>query len=148
MDTAHSKTNFIIPFAQLPSTWWRLVQVVMGRTYGARSAINFRSMARYVVRQRIQSPPLEPDLFSSFILEPTEQHKTIMISKELLSECSTMLSAGQDTTQTSLTNCLYHLAKNPEKQHKLCASLLSSLPLESRPIATYCELQKIPMLKA
>lgn len=148
MDTAHSNTNFIIPFAQLPKAWWKLVQVVMSRTHGARSAINFRSMTRHVVRERIQSPPLEPDLFSSFILEPTEKHKNTMTSEELLSECSTMLSAGQDTTQTSLTNCLYYLAKNLEKQRKLRASLLSSLPPESRPIATYGELQKIPMLKA
>lgn len=148
MDTAHSNTNFIIPFAQLPKAWWKLAQIILTHTHGARSAKNFRSMARYVVRRRIEKPPAESDLFSNIILEPTEKHKNPMTSEELLSECSTMLSAGQDTTQTSLTNCLYHLAKNPTKQSKLRACLFAALPSESQPIASYADLQRIPMLKA
>lgn len=148
MDAAHSNTNFIIPFAQLPKSWWNIAQLVLRYTHGACSARNFRSMARYVVHRRVQSPPPEPDLFSNVDLEPTEKQQNIMTSEELLSECSTMLSAGQDTTQTSLTNCLYHLAKHPAKMHKLRKSLLEALPPESQPIASYAELSRIPMLRA
>ncbi|OGM47384.1 hypothetical protein ABOM_003803 [Aspergillus bombycis] len=148
MDAAHSNTNFIIPFAQLPRAWWNLIQLVLSHTHGAQSAKNFRSMTRYVVRHRIENPPAEPDLFTSFPLEPTEKHAHVLNSEELLSECSTMLSAGQDTTQTSLTNCLYHLCKNPSKLRKLRKVLLDSLPPESQPIASYSDLQRIPLLRA
>ncbi|KAH8695630.1 cytochrome P450 [Talaromyces proteolyticus] len=148
MDAAHSNTNFIVPFAHLPRVWWKLSQILFNNTHGAQSAKNFRSMARFVVVRRIKNPPAEPDLFSSIPLKPSEKHPNTLTSEELLSECSTMLSAGADTTQTSLTNCLYHLLKNSSKLIKLRKALLSSVPPESQPVASYTELQNIPFLKA
>ena len=59
-----------------------------------------------------------------------------------------MLDAGNDTTQTSLTNVMYHLGLYPEKQTKLRQILLESLPEQAVPVASYQQLQHIPYLRA
>lgn len=57
-------------------------------------------------------------------------------------------SSGNDTIQISLTNTIYELASHPECQQKLYDLLTESLPKQSRPIASYMELSKIPFLTA
>lgn len=71
-----------------------------------------------------------------------------MTIPEMTAECTTMIDAGNDTTQTTLTDCLYQLANNPKKQAKLRRVLEQALPKESQPIASYAELKYIPHLRA
>ncbi|OQV02463.1 hypothetical protein CLAIMM_07659 [Cladophialophora immunda] len=148
IETQHRSGNFAFPLVQLSKRWWELALRIFSQAPGCRSMKNFRSMARYIVRERIDKPPTEPDLFSSFPLEPTEKRKSTLSADEILAECSTMLLAGQGTTQISLTNCIYHLAKNPDKQDKLRKCLYAAIPPESRPVASYTDLQNLPMLRA
>ncbi|CAL8584006.1 hypothetical protein XPA_009616 [Xanthoria parietina] len=91
----------------------------------------------------------KPDLFSNLPYRPTEKRPVPMPVHEIVAECTTMMDAGNDTTQTSLTNCMYQLAANPAKQTKLRNQLLATLPeKEHQPIAHYAELQKAPYLRA
>ena len=105
-------------------------------------------MVRYLVTRRIESPPKTPDLFSSIPVTPTEKRPYPVPLAEIMAECTTMLDAGNDTTQTSLTNALYHLSDYPRTQDKLREILRSALPAESRPVASYQQLQHVPYLRA
>lgn len=67
---------------------------------------------------------------------------------EVMAECTTMLDAGNDTTQTSLTNAMYHLALYSRTQRNLREILNKTLPNNSTPVASYQQLQHIPYLRA
>ena len=67
---------------------------------------------------------------------------------EIVAECTMKMDAGNDTIRTSLTNLMWQLASNPEKQSKLRQALTSILAPENQPIAHYAELQKVPYLRA
>lgn len=59
-----------------------------------------------------------------------------------------MMDAGNDTTQTSLTNAMYHLALRPAAQSKLREELESALPAARKPVASHQDLQHVPYLRA
>ena len=145
MNTFHSASAFNVLWAHLPESLDKLVKIILANTHGRQSALNFYAMANHMVVERIRSPPSEPDLFSNLPVTPTEKHPTPMPLHEIVAECTTMMDAGNDTTQTSLTNCMYNLAANPAKQSKLRAQLLA---LGGDPIAHYSALQKAPYLRA
>jgi cytochrome P450 len=105
-------------------------------------------MVRYLVTHRIENPPGEADLFSSMPLKPTSKRPQPVLLHEIFAENTTMLDAGNDTTQTSLTNTLYLLSLNPEQQTKLRSVLMSELSTDERPVASYQRLQHIPYLRA
>lgn len=75
-------------------------------------------MVRYLVLKRLEDPPPERDLFSNLPSEPSAKNPNPIPLEELIAESITMLDAGNDTKQT-LTNCIYHLARYPDKQAKL-----------------------------
>lgn len=59
-----------------------------------------------------------------------------------------MLDAGNDTTQTSLSNAMYHLALYPVAQTKLREVLEASLAEDVRPVASYQQLHHVSYLRA
>jgi benzoate 4-monooxygenase len=67
---------------------------------------------------------------------------------EIVAECATMMDAGNDTRQTSLTNLMYPLAANLERQTKVCNELASTLVAENQQSAHCIELQKVLYLRA
>jgi benzoate 4-monooxygenase len=79
-----------------------------------------------------------------------------MDEAELIAECATMLDAGNDTTQSTLAGCIFHLASNPEKQQKLFSALTTALNIDNNKlkegkefcIPSYKELQHIGYLRA
>lgn len=148
MDTFHSAAGHNVLFAQLPGAWCKLAQILVKYTHGKQSAENFYSMADHQVTERLRSPPAEPDLFSNLPTPPSEKRPNPMPLHEIVAECTTMMDAGNDTTQTSLTNLTYQLAPNPEKQSKLHDQLSGILAEKDQPVAHYAELQKVPYLRA
>jgi benzoate 4-monooxygenase len=110
--------------------------------------VDFGGMVRYLVMHRIANPPDKPDLFSSMPLKPTPKRPQPVPLHEIMAENTTMLDAGNDTTQTSLTNTLYLLSLNPRTQAKLRQILTKELSEEERPVASYQRLQHIPYLRA
>lgn len=81
--------------------------MLLKHTHGKQSAENSYSIAKYKIMERIRSPPAEPDLFSNLPVTPTEKRPNRMPLHEIVAECATMMDAGNDTTQTSLTNLMY-----------------------------------------
>ena len=105
-------------------------------------------MVRHLVTHRLAHPPSSSDLFSSIPTTPTEKRPDPIPFSEILAECTTMLDAGNDTTQTSLTNVMFLLATHPSVQDKLRAELLHACPPDE-PVASYYDhLQHIPYLRA
>lgn len=107
-------------------------------------------MVRWLVTRRLENPPTDPDFFSSLPITPTEKRPEPIPVKEVLAECTTMLDAGNDTTQTSLTNCIYQLASHPHKQARLRSQLTAALIADdlSGPVVDYAHLQHVTYLRA
>ena len=148
MDTFHSASGHNVLYAHLPAGWYNMLQILLKYTHGKQAANNFGSMANYHVIQRIRSPPAVPDLFSTLPIQPTEKRPDPMPISEVVAECTTMMDAGNDTTQTSLTNLMYQVAANPCKQAKLHDELRAIMPDSEVVVAHYAELQKTPYLRA
>ncbi|KAL8674233.1 MAG: hypothetical protein Q9168_001358 [Polycauliona sp. 1 TL-2023] len=150
MDTFHSAAEFNVLFAQLPAAWYKIGRTLLKYTHGQQAGELFYSMAQYQVNERLKNEPPEPDLFSNLPYRPTEKRPEPMPVDEIVAECTTMMDAGNDTTQTSLTNCMYQLASSPSKQTKLRNQLLAVLSPNngSEPVVHYAELQKAPYLRA
>jgi benzoate 4-monooxygenase len=71
--------------------------------------------------------------------------------EEIIAERTNMLEAGYDTTQTTLTNCIYHLAANHAKQQKLynvCSCCPVAEEYKETRIMTSSILQQVPYLRA
>ncbi|KAJ3459983.1 hypothetical protein FSOLCH5_007747 [Fusarium solani] len=151
MDSFHSGSRFNVMFGPIPLVWNKLAKRLLAYTHNRQAGISFGGMARYQVAKRLVEPPLEPDLFSHLPLTPSAKWPTPMPLEELIAESATMLDAGNDTTQTSLTSCTFHLARNPAKQQKLHAILTqtTSAADPSKPVVLYSEqLQQIQYLRA
>ena len=103
------------------------------------------SMAQYQVTERMKKDPPEPDLFSNLPYPARDKRPEPMAVHEIVAERTTMMDAGNDTTQTSLTNCMYQHASNPDKQTKLRNQPTLILPT-GEPVAHNAELQKAPFL--
>lgn len=119
MDTFHSASIFNTTFAQLPRSVYTLSRRILWFVHGNESGSDFAGMSRAQVRRRVANEPPTPDLFSSLPYKPTEKRPIPMSIEEMVAECATMLDAGNDTTQTSLVNCIFQLAKLKDKQKKL-----------------------------
>ena len=121
---------------------------VLRYAQGNKRVDDFGSMVRYLVTHRIASPPKTPDLFSSIPVNPTPKRPEPVPLAEAMAECTTMLDAGNDTTQTSLTNAVYHLSLYPKIQRKLRNILKASSQQDAQPVASYQQLQHVPYLRA
>jgi len=130
------------------------MKMLLKYSRGATHVTNFGAMVRYLVTYRMKQLPSSPDLFSSLPIEPTPKRPEPIPLHEVMAECTTMLDAGNDTTQTSLTNCMFLLATNPQKQTKLRSELREALrgrtvvDSDADPVQSYQRLQHIPYLRA
>lgn len=138
-----------VPFAQLPTAGDKLLKRLLSRARGAKHVQNFSAMVRHLVTQRLAHPPPTPDLFSSIPTVPTEKRPYPIPFNEILAECTTMLDAGNDTTQTSLANAMFLLSTHPAVQTKLRQTLTASLPDQAGLVVGYYNhLQHMPYLRA
>lgn len=150
MDTFHSASLFNTTMAQMTQPMYKLSRRILGYSHGQVSGSNFFGMSRYQVTNRLRKNPDTPDLFSRLPIEATEKRPVPMSVSEIIAECATMLDAGNDTTQTSLTNCIYQLASHPDKQQKLHKALSTVLPEEykSTRVIPSTVIQEAPYLRA
>lgn len=149
MHTFHTNTGFSVLVGHFSPFWFDLVKnKLLGWTFANKSGKYFTGMARHLVTQRLGSPPKEPDLFSNLPTHASEKRPVPMSRNEIVAESSVMLNAGNDTTQSSLTNTMFDLASNPSKQHKLRDELRKHLDADQLPIASYEALQHVPYLRA
>lgn len=147
METFHSGAGINTALAQLPNFWYQLALKVFRNVHSVRCGRNFAGMVRHLVEERIASPPTDQDLFSAIPLTPTDKRPIPMSVREVTAECSVMLNAGHDTTQTSLTNLVYLLSIHPRIQQKLYNELREQLP-GSKLIYSYNDIQKVAYLRA
>jgi benzoate 4-monooxygenase len=96
----------------------------------------------------MEKPPAEPDLFTNLPTQESKKGKAVMSIDEIIAESGVMLNAGNDTTQTSLTNTMYFLASQPQTQQKLRQALHEALPQDQTPIARYEDLRHVRYLQA
>lgn len=149
MHTFHTGAAHSVLIGHLPPFWYDLIRnKILGWTTNTKCGNTFTDMARYLAHQRLRSPPLEPDLFSNLPTAGTEKRSVPMSDAEIIAESAVMLNAGNDTTQTSLTNIMYYLSRHRDIQEKLRNVLLQSLEPENIPAAPYEVLRHIPYLRA
>lgn len=150
MNTFHSASRFNTTLAQLPRPLYKLGRRLLFFARGNKEGGDFAGMSRAQVYHRLANEPAERDLFSGFPIQASEKRPVPMPVEEVVAECATMLDAGNDTTQTSLTNCIYHLARNSEKQKKLYDALAATLPEEYKTtkVVPSSVLVNVPYLRA
>ncbi|KAL2871153.1 cytochrome P450 [Aspergillus lucknowensis] len=152
MDSFHSASRFNTILAQLPGPLYTLGRKILFFDHGNQAGSAFAGMARAQVLHRVENQPEQPDLFSFFPITPTEKRPHPMPISEVVAECVTMMDAGNDTTQTTLTNAMYLLAANPEKQEKLYAALAAAIPADYREeplkVLPSAILKDVPYLRA
>jgi benzoate 4-monooxygenase len=150
MNSFHSASRFNTTLGQLPLSLYKLGRQLLFFVPGNKEGSDFEGMSRAQVYYRLEHEPAERDLFSGFPIKASEKRPVPMPVAEAIAECATMLDAGNDTTQTSLTNCIYHLARNPEKQRKLYDTLAAALPEEYKTtkVVPSSVLQNVPYLRA
>ena len=108
LSTRDPPTNVLS--AHLAAARNNAAKILLKDTHGKQGAENFYSMANYQVMERIRSPPAKPDLYSNLSVTPTEKRPNRMPLHEIVAACATMMDAGNDTRQTSLTNLMYPLS--------------------------------------
>lgn len=150
MDSFHSAGRFNTALGQLSYDFYKLGRRLLWPVHGNESGSDFVGMARHMVHQRLSNEPEEPDLFSRLPVQPSEKRPVPMMLDEIVAECTTMMDAGNDTTQTTLANCIYHLASNPQVQSKLFDALSAAVPpnSDSLLIPSTSTLQNAPYLRA
>ncbi|KAJ9640198.1 hypothetical protein H2204_003423 [Knufia peltigerae] len=150
MSTFHTGAGHSVLLGHLSPFWYNLMRnVLLGWTRRTQCGNTFTDMARHLAKTRLNSPPSEPDLFSNLPTLPTAKRCAHPMSlDEIVAESGVMLNAGNDTTQTSLTNTMYFLAANRSTQQKLRGILQSRLDQKHIPIAPYEILRHIPYLRA
>jgi benzoate 4-monooxygenase len=150
MDSFHSASRFNTTLAQLPLPLYKLGRKLLWFVHGNESGEDFAGMSRAKVQHRLEHKPSVPDLFSRLPTEPTEKRPVPMPVEEIVAECATMLDAGNDTTQTTLTNCMFHLASNPQKQQRLYEELAAAVPGDNKGMKVLPTnvLQQVPYLRA
>ncbi|CAK7246249.1 MAG: hypothetical protein STHCBS139747_007873 [Sporothrix thermara] len=150
MQTFHTGAAWSVFLGHLTPFWYGLFRrQLLAWTFRSRCGDNFTGMARYLATQRMQHPPAAPDLFSNLPVTASAKRPDPMALDEIIAESAVMLNAGNDTTQSALTNTMFFLARSPAKQAKLRRILRESLPATaSGPVASYEVLQHIPYLRA
>lgn len=132
MESFHSGSRFSTTLAHLPMDLYKLSRKALFFTHGFKSGLKFFGMAKALIKYRMENEPAVPDLFSRLPVAPTEKRPNPISMQEIVAECAGILDAGSDTTQTTLGNCIYHLATNPDKQQKLYDALVAGVPQEYR----------------
>lgn len=147
MSTFHDGMPYLIALAQLPEFWYKVGLKVWRYTYAAKCGRGFTGMVRYLLEERMAHPPPDPDLFSSIPLVPSDTRPQPMTAEQILAECTVLLNAGHDTTQTTINNFIYLQACNPKIQQKLYGELRRHLPGPNL-VHSYTDIQKIAYLRA
>lgn len=148
MDSFQKTVWFSVWCAHLPPWAYTAVQTLTKASKYSKAGDDFTNMARHMINRRIANPPSQPDFFSFLPLEVDEKGRPAMPMWEIIAECSVMLNAGNDTTQTTLVNNILMLATHPHIQEKLRDILRESIPENERPVTSYAKLSQIPFLRA
>ncbi|RAK93773.1 cytochrome P450 [Aspergillus costaricaensis CBS 115574] len=148
MQTFQDSVWFSVFCAHLPPLAYEALRFLSSRS-AWQLTIPLGQIARYKTNKRLGVLPEQQDIFAQFPTASDDgkgRHSLPMW--ELVAESSVMLNAGNDTTQTTLTNNLLLLSLHPEIQSKLRAILISAIPASSRPVASYSTLSQISYLRA
>ncbi|KAL4876038.1 cytochrome P450 [Aspergillus karnatakaensis] len=156
MHSFHSASRFNSTIGQLTHPFYNLTRSLLSPSLGNKAGVAFGGMSRFQVLHRLANEPSKPDLFSSFPTKPTEKRPLPMPVDELIAECATMLDAGNDTTQSTLTNAIFLLSTTPRVQRKLYRELHAALPQDLKASSNNAELKipptsvlkEVPYLKA
>lgn len=150
MNSFHSASRFNTTLGQLSPSLYKMGRQLLFFMPGVQEGSDFAGMSRNQVFNRLKNEPAERDLFSGFPMKASEKRPIPMSVEEVIAECATMLDAGNDTTQTTLTNCMYHLACYPEKQKKLYDALAAAVTKEheATKVLPSSVLQNVPYLRA
>ncbi|KAJ5563110.1 hypothetical protein N7461_001871 [Penicillium sp. DV-2018c] len=113
----HGMTGYRYLF---PSWFFRLLATTPSISKDWHKFIQF---ATHTMLQRLREQVKIPDIFAALVAplkgrDPTDDERNMLMGDAML-----IITAGSDTTATSLTSIVYELARHPEEVEKLRAEL-------------------------
>ncbi|ERS96702.1 hypothetical protein HMPREF1624_06911 [Sporothrix schenckii ATCC 58251] len=152
MHTFHTGAAWSVCLGHLAPRWYALVKgVLLSWTAGRRCGDDFSGMARHLAVQRLArtaDASEAADLFAHLPVTATAARPAPMPFDEIVAESTVMLNAGNDTTQSALTNTVYCLARHRDKQATLRAALRAAHTTGGGVVVDYATLQRVPYLRA
>src|SRR5262249_28109669 len=136
--------------------WWRplVKRYIPWYRNGAGAVRNLAGIAVVAIAKRLSMDRElglsgergRVDLLSK-LREGKDEDGRPMGREELTAEALTQLIAGSDTTSNSSCAITYHLAHNPDVQHKLQAELDAHLACEDILVSTHDQIKHLPYLE-
>ncbi|KAK5198454.1 hypothetical protein LTR96_007933 [Exophiala xenobiotica] len=136
-------------FISTSAGWHAMLKRFLSPTRGAANGEAFGGMAVYMAKQRLQkgAKGQHLDFFSQYPTEARPKDGDYMHFGELVAETALLLTAGNDTTASCLTNTLYLLMKNPHVMDKVRKEVDEALP-ESCKVAEWDAVKDLKYLRA
>ncbi|KAJ7612112.1 benzoate para-hydroxylase [Roridomyces roridus] len=133
--------------------WFPLLAKVLSYSdsffrYGIESSSGLADFARRNVSKRLNSGAYRADILGKLIEARTRDGVEVDESmlRELVAETVTLLSAGSDTTASSVAALVYLVKTHPEVHRKLVMELESSISVQEIP--THPQVKDLPYLQA
>ncbi|KAJ6552794.1 benzoate para-hydroxylase [Mycena capillaripes] len=114
---------------------------------GRESSTGLEDFARRNVWKRLNSGAHREDILGKLIAARTRESEVdTEIIKELVAETVTLLSAGSDTTASSLTALIYFVKTHPHVHRKLTAELEQAI--DQKDVPTHSQVKDLEYLQA
>lgn len=132
----------------MPKLKWALPFMISWKTL-YRAMRYMRSIETYVrtcVERQDEGDPAASGSICAMLRNTKDESGDSLSVPELVDECTVFVIAGADTTSTAITNCLFYLAKHPEKQERLAREIRDAF--ETPEDIRARDLAKLPYLQA
>jgi cytochrome P450 len=138
-------------FAWLPS-WYNLIKRLTWWDARWQGAVKYTDIVTTQCKRRIDRylAGEQLDDFFTHLLEGKGGKLNMLPLGEMVAECHVMLNAGSETTGIALSNCLYHLIKNPKCFTKLREEVdqVFAAAGSNSPVPAFEKVRYLPYLKA
>ncbi|KAJ7216047.1 cytochrome P450 [Mycena pura] len=143
----NGRGEYVAAMGVLPAWWRPLAAYLPWYRARAQSASELAGMAIVAVAKRLATPSDRVDVLSK-LLDGKDEHGQPLGREELTVEAHAFLIAGSDTTATSLTAIMFHIAANPAVQERLQEELDVFLGIGDDPIAWHEQVKHLTYLDA
>ncbi|KAJ5358867.1 uncharacterized protein N7496_011280 [Penicillium cataractarum] len=110
-----------------------------------KKGVDWENIVYHNTKKRMANPDPEDDLFTRMLQDNKGQALNVPFG-EIMSECSSMMNAGTETTTAAMTNTIFLLYTHPVVLQKLREEIDSAAPRNEIP--AYDVMSRLPYLRA
>lgn len=133
--------NFLAIFSHILPVTKRLTKYHSYKKKG----VNWENIVYHNTKKRMANPDPQDDLFTRLLQDNKGQDLNLPFG-EIMSECSSMMNAGTETTTAAMTNTIFLLYTHPRVLQKLRKEIDAASP--GNQIPTYDVMSRLPYLRA